>query len=108
VAHAHPTYASASRGFTAYLTAIDVRQKKTRWRNGPLLANADMFALAGNYLISGYGFTAERDFLFLLDRRDGKVIQRLSVPSAPDYIMRKGRRVFVRTYDHDLVLELRG
>ena len=108
VANAHRTYANFSRGLNAYLTALDPGRKKVLWRNGPLLANAATFDVVGNYIVAGYGFTAEPDFLYLIDRRDGKVVQRLSLPSAPDYIIRKGRQVFVRTYDHDVVVEVRS
>jgi hypothetical protein len=103
VAHAHSTYASSSRGRTAYLTAIDVERGRLLWRNGPLLANANTFDVVGNYLIAGYGFTAEPDALYLLDRRDGRVVQRLPLPGGPEYILRRGRQVFVRTYDRDVV-----
>jgi len=108
VANAHRTYASFSRGLNAYLTAVDTRRRKVLWRSGSLLANAATFDVVGHYIVAGYGFTAEPDFLYLIDRRDGKVVQRLPLPSAPDYIIRKGRQVFVRTYDHDVVVEVRS
>lgn len=108
VANAHRTYASSSHGLNAYLTAIDLKRRRVLWRNGPLLANGTTFEVVGNLVVSGYGFTAEPDFLYLIDRRDGKVIQRLALPSAPEYIVRQGRQIFVRTYDHDVVVELRA
>jgi hypothetical protein len=106
VAHAHATYARASGGLTGYVTAIDVRTRTVRWRSRPLVANAETFEVVGNVIVAGYGFTEEADFLYLLDRRTGAVVQRLALPSAPEYVIRRGRTVYVRTYDHDVIVRL--
>jgi len=108
VAHAHNTYARSSGGMNAYLTAIDTRRGRVIWRSRPLVANASNFELVGEHIVSGYGFTREPDFLYLLDKRTGEVRQRLPVRSGPEYIIRKGDRLHVRAYDADLVLRLTG
>lgn len=108
VAHAHNTYARSSRGMNAYLTAIDTRRGRVLWRSRPLVANASNFELVGEHLITGYGFTREADFVYLLDKRTGEVRQRLPVRSGPEYIIRRGDRLHVRAYDADLVLRLAG
>lgn len=100
-------YARESDGLNAYVTAIDVKTKKVRWRSRPLVANAFTFEVVGNVIVTGYGFTDEADYLYLLDRRTGRVAQRLSVPSAPEFIIRRGNLLYVRTYDHDLVVKLK-
>ena len=106
VAHAHNTYARSSRGMNAYLTAIDTRRGRVLWRSAPLVANASNFEMVGDHIVSGYGFTREPDFLYLLDKRTGAVLQRLPVRSGPEYIIRKGDRLHVRAYDADLVVRL--
>jgi hypothetical protein len=106
VENAHSTYARSSGGRNAYISAIDLRTGKLRWRTGPLVANARTFELVGGTIVTGYGFTDEPDYLYLLDRSNGRVISRTLVPSAPEYVVRKGSRLFVRTYDHDLVVKL--
>jgi hypothetical protein len=106
VSHAHPTYASATKGRNAYLSAIDVERGKTLWRSPALVANTRNFYVDGNLIVSGYGFTAEPDFLYLLDRRTGKVLDRLAVPSAPEVIKSRGDRIHVRTYDRDVVVRI--
>ncbi len=108
VAHAHNTYARSSRGMNAYLTAIDARRGRVLWRSAPLVANASNFEIVGEHLVTGYGFTQEPDFVYLLDKRTGEVRQRLPVRSGPEYIIRKGDRLHVRAYDADLVLRLTG
>jgi hypothetical protein len=108
VENAHLTYASSSYGQNAYVTAIDLKTKKALWRSPALVANAGTFVVAGRYLVSGYGFTAEPDYLYLLDRRTGRVVERLLLPNAPERITRHGDHLNVRTYDHSLVVVLKG
>jgi hypothetical protein len=106
VEHAHLTYASATRGRNAYISAIDLQTKKLLWRSPALVANARNFAVARDLLVTGYGFTAEPDFLYLLDRRTGRVLDRLAVPSAPEVIKLRGDRVEARTYDRKVVARI--
>jgi outer membrane protein assembly factor BamB len=107
VENAHLTYARSSYGQNAYITAIDVRTGKRLWRSRALVANAGTFAVTPDYLITGYGFTAEPDYLYLLQRRTGRVVERLGLPSAPEKITRSGKTFVVRTYDHVLTVRLR-
>jgi len=106
VEHTHLTYATETRGRNAYISAIDLDTRKTLWRSPALVANARTFVVTGNLIVSGYGFTAEDDFLYLLDRRTGKVLDRLRVPSAPEVIKLRGDRLLVRTYDRDVVARI--
>jgi hypothetical protein len=108
VEHAHPTYARSSYGQNAYITALDVETKRRLWRSKALVANARTFAVTPQYLVTGYGFTDEDDWLYLLDRRTGRVVERLALPSAPERITRgPGGVVNVRTYDHAITVRLR-
>ena len=107
VSNSHFTYASQTSGRNAYLSAIDLETKKQLWRSPALVANAHTFVVTGDLIVAGYGFTAEPDFLYLLDRRTGKVLDRLAVPSAPEVIKLRGDLLHVRTYDRQLVVKLR-
>ena len=107
VSNGHTTYARSSRGLNAYVSALDLRTGKLRWRSRALVANAENFLVIGDAVVTGYGFSREADFLFVLDRETGAIVQRLRLPSSPGYILRKGDRVHVRTYDHDLVYRIR-
>ena len=107
VQNAHLTYTRSSYGQNAYITAIDAQTKKRLWRSKALVANAQTFAVTRDYLVTGYGFTAEPDWLYLLDRETGRVVERMSLPSGPEKITRSGKNFVVRTYDHVLVVRLR-
>lgn len=108
VSHAHSTYARASGGSNAYLTALDTATGAVLWRSQPLVANAANFALVGDTLIAGYGFTAEPDDLYLLDKKTGAVYERIKLKSGPEYILLKGDQLYVRTYDTDYRFRVDG
>ena len=107
VSHAHPTYARSSRGMNAYITAIDTRTSRVLWRSQPLVSNSNNFEVIGDLIVTGYGFTAEPDYLYLLDKKTGDVRQQLAVKSQADYIIHKNKKIYVRMYDTDLVVNLK-
>lgn len=53
----------------AYITALDKITGKVLWRTKPLISNAANFEIIEDTLIAGYGFTAEPDYLYLLDKK---------------------------------------
>jgi hypothetical protein len=106
VSNSHLTYASATKGRNAYVSAIDLARRKTLWRSPALVANARTFVVTDDLIVAGYGFTAEPDFLYLLDRRTGKVLDRLAVASAPEVIKLRGDTVHVRTYDRQVAARI--
>ena len=106
VSNSHLTYATTTRGRNAYVSAIDLATKKLLWRSPALVANARTFVVTGDLIVAGYGFTAEPDFLYLLDRRTGNVLDRLAVPSAPEIVKLRGSTLHVRTYDRQVVARI--
>ncbi len=107
VANAHRTYASSTGNRNGYLTAIDAKTGRVLWQSPSLVANADGFAVVDDVIVTGYGFTAEPDFLYALDRRTGRVLDRLPLPTGPERITASGTSLKVRTYDHRVVARLR-
>src|SRR5262249_36986066 len=108
VENTHLTYASASFDRNAYITAIDLKTRRAIWRSPALVANALNFLVTSRYVIAGYGFTREPDYLYVLDRRTGRVLDRLLLPNAPERITLRGNVLHVRTYDHVVLARLRG
>jgi len=106
VSNFHSTYAKSSGGHNGYLSAIDLRTQKVRWRSRPLVCNSRNFVVHGDAILTGYGFTAEPDFLYVLNRHTGAVVQTVKLKSGPEYILVKGAHVFVRCYDTDYVFRI--
>ncbi len=99
VSTGHSTYAKSSGGFNAYISAINMETGDLLWQSDPLVANASNFLLRDGWLITGYGFTAEPDFLFVLDMKTGKRVHKVKLKSGPGFILEKDGRLFVRTYN---------
>jgi hypothetical protein len=106
VSHGINGYAQEALGRTAYVSAIDVSRLKPLWHSAPLVSNAANFEFVGDYLITGYGFTQEPDFLFMLRRRDGQAVEKIPLKSAPEFIIRQGERVYVRTYNTNYIFKI--
>jgi hypothetical protein len=107
VANAHRTYAKSSHGMNGYLTAIDTNTKQILWRSQPLVCNANNIVIINDVIICGYGFTAEPDFLYLIDKTTGEILQQIKVKTAPEYLIQKDNKLYVRTYDTDYLFEVR-
>lgn len=67
------SYSKEQGGKCSALVAVDITNGKLLWRTKNLVSN-NMFLVAGNYLITGYGFTLEPASLFLIRRSDGAVV----------------------------------
>jgi hypothetical protein len=75
------SYSKEAQGQCSSLVAVEPLTKTLLWRTKPLVSNAT-FLVANRYLITGYGFTAEPDALFIVRRSDGKIMGRTSIPIA--------------------------
>lgn len=94
----HLSYASEEPE-TAFLMAISVEDGAVLWRSDKQIANAYNFVVCGDVIISGYGFTAEDDYVYLTNRYTGEVIDKIKLNSKPDYFCYKDGVLYVRTYD---------
>jgi len=103
VSHSHNTYAESSKGMNSYITAIDLTSNAVLWRSKPLVSNSANFLIVDDVLVTGYGFTNEKDFIYTLNKYSGQIVQTLPVKSGPSAILRKGDKLFVRTYNTDYV-----
>ncbi|MDI9604524.1 MAG: hypothetical protein QM305_04240, partial [Bacteroidota bacterium] len=103
VSNAHPTYAETTNGINAFITAIDLTNYQALWRSDYQVSNAYNFEIIGDNIVCGYGFTAEPDFIYILDKYTGKKLHTIKVATGPDYIIRKDDKLYVRTYNRDYV-----
>jgi hypothetical protein len=107
VEHAHSTYARSSKRYNAYISALDTRTGMLLWRSKALVSNAQNFLVKNGTIITGYGFTAEPDFLYVLNQADGRILQKVPLKSAPEFFVEKDNKLFVRTYHTDYVFRFK-
>jgi len=90
-AEACQTYAKDAKGKCSQVVAMDVTgaEPKLRWRSKPLTSNSDLVVMSPEWLVTGYGFTAERDALYVVSRATGKVATKLALKKAPERIVKR-------------------
>lgn len=103
VSYGHPTYAYSSMGNNAFIAAININTGNLIWHSDPLVSNARNFVLIGDHIVSGYGFTDEDDYLYVISKTSGRTLSRQKLKTGPDWIIKKDNKLYVRTYDTDYV-----
>ncbi len=103
VQHNGNGYAEDFKGQTAYISAISLKDNKILWTTKPLTSNAKNFIISGNSIITGYGFSMEPDFLYVIDKYSGTRVQTLKLKTGPEYIVEKDGLIYVRTYSEDYI-----
>ncbi len=110
------TYSREAGGRCSQLVAVEIGSGKELWRSGYKTSN-NVFLVHGDYIIGGYGFTAEPSFLHIFRKRDGKLLhkQALKTRSFPggnhDHLaIDPGGLLRVGVYEHanDLEFLLQG
>jgi len=105
VSISHLTYAESAPS-NAYIMAISLEDYSVIWKSKPLVCNSYNFEIVDDIIFTGYGFTAEPDYLFQIDRLTGNVLETYKLKSKADYIIYKDDKLYVRTYDTDYVFEV--
>jgi len=94
----HRTYASANP-YTSYIVAIDTLSGETLWRSDDQVCGSNNFIIEGDSIICGYGFTSEPDYIYIINRNNGKTQKQIKVKSAPYYFIPHDGYLFVLTYN---------
>ena len=106
VSLSHNTYAKATKGKNAFIQAYNLKGEWL-WNSDFLVSNSKNFLVFDDHLISGYGFTAELDYLFQLNRHSGKTLMKYKLVNGPDWFAHKAPGVLhILTYDRDITLQL--
>ncbi len=99
-------YSKDAGGKTGYIAAYSVRDGALLWQSEPLVTSMGGFVVTGEHIVSGYGFTAEPDFAYLLALANGKTLQKEALRSGPSMIVQRGDRILFRNYDTDAEFRL--
>lgn len=105
VSLSHNTYSETAPDH-AYIVAVDLTDMSVLWKTEPLVSNARNFEIIENEIVCGYGFTAEDDFLYQIDRDTGRILEQIPLKTMADYIIRKDDQLFVRTYNTNYVFRI--
>ena len=102
--------ASVANGYaqpnTCFMFAYDLENEKLLWRSADQSYNSMNFVVDGDVLICGYGFTAEPDYLYQINRNTGEIIDRLLLKKMPDLIVEQDGKLYVHTYSYNYVINI--
>ncbi|MCR5356721.1 MAG: hypothetical protein K6E63_04880 [Lachnospiraceae bacterium] len=101
----HRTYAETCPA-NAYMICVNMTTGEVMWISDSLVANSGSFVRWGDSIITGYGFTAEDDYIYILNRYNGAVTERIKVKKSPDYFRFVDNDLWVRTYSYDYVFDI--
>lgn len=90
------SYSREAGGACSSLLRVDPAAGTVDWRTPPRTSN-NVILLHGPYVVAGYGFTAEADSLFLVDRASGRILDRQPLDSAHGYLEMRGDDLVVVT-----------
>ena len=99
VCHTSNSYPSEAGYQTGYISAIDMRTDEILWTTEPMTCNSD-FAIVGNSIVCGYGFSDNPDHLYVVDKYSGQRLQKIPLKKMATMILSKADRVYVRTYSY--------
>ncbi len=103
----HPTYAESCPD-NAFIMCIDINTGETVWVSQKLTSNSCNFVRWGDNIITGYGFTAEDDYIYILNRFTGEVTEKIKVKKSPDYFAFVNDELWERTYSYDYVFSIKN
>ena len=89
---------------SCFMFAYDLENDKLLWRSADQTYNSMNFVVKGDVILCGYGFTAEPDYLYQINRNTGEVIDRLSLKKAPHLIVEQDGKLYVHTYSYNYVI----
>lgn len=100
-----PSYASSINGKGSKLYCYDVEHRNMVWETGYLVSN-DIFILNSQFVFCSYGFTSEKKFLYMLDKRTGRQYSKLPMSYKVQYMelqQKNGKeRLYVVDYNDNL------
>jgi outer membrane protein assembly factor BamB len=77
------SYSREANGRCSALVAFDPENARVLWRTRPTTSNHELLVLDDQWIVTGYGFTSEKDEVYLVRRTDGRIVNRVRVASAP-------------------------
>lgn len=101
----HPTYSISSTGYNAYIVAVDLCTQTIKWITKPLTCNSS-FVIYDDVIFTGYGFTNEQDYVYVIDKESGDRISRILLDKAPSYFSILDNKLYVRTYSLDYTFQI--
>lgn len=100
------TYAKEAKGKCSALVAYDPVKGREVWRTKPLHSNSRFLVLA-DVIVATYGFTSEADFVRVVRRRDGKVLDQAKLKEMGEAVKQENDGTIAVVLDGGFVARFR-
>lgn len=92
------------------LMAIDLGDRRVRWRSSPQVSIGSNFALSNGIIYSGYNCECDVNPVgpFVIDAGSGRVLQAFEIETSIDWLFVKGQRLYLRGGGLDYVFKITG
>ena len=101
--------ASIANGYaqpdTCFMFAYDLNKEELLWRSADQSYNTMNFIVKEDVIICGYGFTAEKDYLYQINRYTGEIIDKTELKKMPDLLVEQDGKLYVHTYSYNYIIE---
>ncbi|MAS92302.1 MAG: hypothetical protein CMO55_03820 [Verrucomicrobiales bacterium] len=81
----------------ARIHAFSTKEGVELWRSEAGTSHGN-FLVEDQHIISHYGFTDEDDFLFVIDKGNGKTLKKSQLKTAADLVIKEGSKILVPCY----------
>lgn len=97
-----PSYASEINGKGSKLYSYNIDEEILRWQT-PYLTSNDIFVQTDRYVFCAYGFTNEKDYLFMLDKKTGHIYSKIPMRKKVQYLETReyNGKLLLYVVDHD-------
>ena len=92
------SYSKDQGGNCSYLFSYNIKSGTLEWKSDNLCSNG-IFLVENNFIISTYGFTEENDYVYLINKTNGEIIDKYKVKSDPQYIEIHDNKLYVIDYN---------
>lgn len=86
---------------TNYIMAIDMQTGNILWRSKDQTADARNFIVKEDVIVCAYGFTAEEDYIYQLDKKTGRIVSETKLAFMADFLIEQDDKLYVHTYNRD-------
>jgi hypothetical protein len=93
------SYSREQGGKCSNIFSYNIKNKEIEWKSNNLSSNG-IFLVNGDFIFSGYGFTEENDYVFVINRINGKIVDKYKINSSPEYMEIVGNKLYVVDYNH--------
>jgi len=95
----------AVNGKTGFLTSVDLKTNTILWRSKEQTCNSK-FVVLKDIIVGGYGLTAHQDYIYVFNKHNGKIVQKIPLAYAATDIEHRDGKIYVATRGYTYIFKI--